>query len=76
MRGAQARQHRRIAAEIRRHHKQDVEDLIAKWPWYKRAVSWLFPKIGERWSTITLERAEVLDEFAERRTYKWIKRHF
>jgi hypothetical protein len=71
--GKQARAARRIAADVRKRHRTDVEKIIAAWPWWRRAISWLSPKTGERWADEEIRRAEDIDDFAERRTYRWLK---
>lgn len=70
MNGKRAKEARKIARGIRKRHQSE----IATWPWYKRAVSWLFPKIGERWAARAIAEADAVNDFAERRTYKYIKR--
>lgn len=73
MNGKQARRARQIAHDIRHRHREDVIKTIAEWPWWKRAISWTLPKLGERWAAREIEKATEAEDFAERRTYQWIK---
>lgn len=70
MNGKKARYARWVAHKIRERHKSE----IAMFPWYKRWLSWLFPRLGYRWADKAIAEADAVDDFAERRTYRYIKR--